>query len=108
MTPGDLPWPLDGLPRRRDGLPWLADKLPRSWRSRGATRWKLASYEVAGNAHKNFARPERTMGFRRPIRTDSVLVVNQTPCVWLISGCPVGTNAAAKIILRWTFGAIGV
>src|SRR5580692_7430504 len=23
----------------------------------------------------------------------------------VISGCPVGTNAAAKIILRWTFGA---
>jgi hypothetical protein len=28
----------------------------------------------------------------------------QTPWVWLISGCPVGTNAAAKIILRWTIG----
>jgi hypothetical protein len=26
----------------------------------------------------------------------------------LISGCPNWTNAAAKIILRWTFGAIGV
>jgi hypothetical protein len=32
----------------------------------------------------------------------------QPPCVWLISGCPDGTNAAAKIILRWTFGAFGV
>jgi hypothetical protein len=25
-----------------------------------------------------------------------------------ISGCPAGTNAGAKIILRWTFGAFGV
>ena len=32
----------------------------------------------------------------------------QTPCVWLISGCPVGKNAATKISFGWTIGTIGV
>jgi hypothetical protein len=59
-------------------------------------RRKLASYEVAGDAFDKFICPERTVDFRRPFRTDFVLDMNQTLCVWLISGCPVGTNAVPK------------
>jgi hypothetical protein len=50
------------------------------------------------------------MDFRRPFRTDFVLdgwwpcASTQTPWVWLISGCPVGTNAAAKIIFDGRLG----
>ena len=35
----------------------------RRWRSRGATRWKLASYEVAGDTSAICVRPERDDGF---------------------------------------------
>jgi hypothetical protein len=34
--------------------------------------WKLASYEVAGNVFAMFVRPEGTMDFRRPFRTDFI------------------------------------
>ncbi len=51
-------------------------KMPRRrrWgREVAERRRKLASYEVAGNAFARFARPERTMDFRRPFWTDFVL-----------------------------------
>jgi hypothetical protein len=62
---------------------------------RGATGWKLASYEVAGNVAAKLIRPERTMDAAVPSGRISFCDVNQTLRVWLISGCPVGTKAGA-------------
>jgi len=53
---------------------------------------------LVDDAYAMFVRPEGTMDFRRSAGTGFVGRADQTPCVWLISGCPVGTNAAAKII----------
>ena len=73
------------------------------YRARGAKAaksrsdaWKLASYEVAGNVSDKFGRPERTLDFRRPFRTDFDWAMNQTLRVWLISGCPCGTKLARR------------
>jgi hypothetical protein len=55
-------------------------------------RWKLASYEVAGNVFAMFVRPEWTMDSAVHSGRISFGALNQTLCVWLISGCPVGTN----------------
>ena len=67
--------------------------------SRGATRWKLASYEVAGDAPARLVRPDRTMDSAVPSGRIAFGAVNQTLRVWLISGCPVGTNAdGARVV----------
>jgi len=58
-------------------------------------RWKLASYEVAGNVSDKFVRPERTMDSAVPSGRISFCDVNQTLRVWLISSCPCGTKAGA-------------
>ena len=57
---------------------------------RSATRWKLASYEVAGRAFAMLVRPERTMDSAVPSGRILFWAPNQTRCVWLISGCPLG------------------
>jgi hypothetical protein len=63
-------------------------------------RWKLASYEVAGNAPARFIRPERTMDSAVPSGRIRFGSVNQTLRVWLISGCPVGTNGGRGEVRR--------
>jgi len=76
----------------------------------GITRDGWNNFNVFWSGHTLRIGTNRAPGmdFRRPAGTEFVGRTDQTPCVWLISGCPVGTNAAAKIILRWTIGAIGV
>ena len=74
----------------------MAARRTRRRRSRGATQRKLAGYEVTGNAADKFVRPERTMDFRRPFRTDFAWTMNQTLRVWLISSCPCGTKPARR------------
>jgi len=59
---------------------------------RSATRWKLASYEVAGHAFVMLVRPERTRDSTVPPGRILFWTRNQTRCVWLISGCPAGTS----------------
>ena len=48
---------------------------------------------MAGRAFAIFARPERTMDSAVPSGRIAFCAGDQTRCVWLISGCPVGTNA---------------
>src|ERR1039458_8950565 len=75
---------------------WTMEKLVEAFGSREATDRKLASHEVAGNAPANFPRPEGTLDFHRPFRTDSVWPVNQTLRVWLISNVPLGQMLVAR------------
>ena len=49
----------------------LAEFAAWIWPTRSGA-WKLASYEVAGNVSAIWVRPERTMDFRCPFRTDFV------------------------------------
>jgi hypothetical protein len=70
--------------------------------------WKLASYEVAGDAFARFVRAERTMDFRRPFWTDFVLDGEPDTLCLANFRLSIWDERRAKIILRWTFGAIGV
>jgi len=86
-----------GVDERGKGCLNFVARVARSRRrSRGAKRWKLASYEVAGNAPGKFVRPERTMDSAVLSGRISFCDVNQTLRVWLISGCPFGTKPARR------------
>jgi hypothetical protein len=67
--------------------------------SRNATRWKLASYEVAGRAFVRLVRPERTMDSAVPSGRILFWARNQTRCVWLISGCPFRTSGRVAVCM---------
>jgi hypothetical protein len=59
--------------KERAAFAGIKHRLKQRARFAGLSRsdgWKLASYEVAGDAPAMFVRPEGTMDFRRPFRTD--------------------------------------
>lgn len=83
----------DTAPLQEIGEVIFADFFRQSYagESRGATQWKLASYEVAGGEGQNESVLEARWIARRllrPFRTKICWGRYQTLRVWLISGCP--------------------